>query len=98
MEPTWKIVKDGSLIGVLDLIEIDQPWFRCRFSPEAGWTAVESLFESMASAHRQRNYERYGELLISVRSLGLTLEPLSEGYSIVPVMLKVEGERASFRY
>ncbi|WP_158781224.1 hypothetical protein [Streptomyces sp. NRRL S-237] len=98
MASKWKIVKDGSLVGVLDLIEIDQPWFRCRFSPEAGWTAVESLFESMASAHRRRDYERYGELLIAVRSLGLTLEPMSEGDSIVPIMIKIEGDEASFRY
>ncbi|MFC8671003.1 hypothetical protein [Streptomyces sp. NPDC057199] len=95
---SWEL-KDGSAsIGVLSLIVIDQPWFRCEFTPREGWERVGHLFEEQALAVDSGDEERMMEAISAVRELPLELHPVQGEEMITPVMIQIRGDKANFRY
>lgn len=94
----WDLRVEGSTIGSLRLLEIDQPWFRCEFIEGEGWSRVEGLFEAQAEAVDAGDSDRMMEAIGAVRSLRLELHPEGGGELITPVMLQIRDGKANFRY
>lgn len=86
------------VVGDLSLLEIDQPWFRCRFYPGDSWDRFRVAFENQASAVDSGDYRAMMDPITTVRELGLQLIPQEGGAPIIPVMIQIRGDRASFRY
>ncbi|WP_157850861.1 hypothetical protein [Streptomyces exfoliatus] len=94
----WELRAEGSTIGVLHLLEIDQPWFRCEFAESHGWQRVRDLFEAQAEAVDSGDQERMMQAIGAVRSLQLELYSADSGETIEPVMIQIRDDRANFRY
>ncbi|MFD7482514.1 hypothetical protein [Streptomyces mirabilis] len=77
---------------------IDQPWFRCEFTPGKGWERVSRLFEAQAAAVDSGNEEKMMEAISAVRRLPLELHSLQGGEKIIPVIIQIRGNKANFRY
>lgn len=97
-ERSWVLTTGESSIGVLSLIEIDQPWFRCSFTPGEGWGAVRQRFEAQSEAVDSGDEAKMMEAISAVRSMSLELRPLGEGELISPVIVQIRGNQANFRY
>ncbi|MFJ3883186.1 hypothetical protein ACIPW5_37790 [Streptomyces sp. NPDC090077] len=98
MSQQWRLMTEAKEIGILELIEIDQPWFRCAFRPGPEWNGLESLFESQASAVDASDDRMMMKTISAVRSLDLQLAPIGEGDLISPVIIQIRDGKASFRY
>jgi hypothetical protein len=94
----WELRNGDSVLGILSLIDIDQPWFRCEFNPGEDWTQVSRLFEAQAEAVDSGDQGKMMEAIGAVRSLQIELRPQDGGEAIVPVMVQIRGTKASFRY
>ena len=44
-QDSFKLVLKDELLGTLDVLGPDQPWFECRFRPAEGFEAVRHLFD-----------------------------------------------------
>lgn len=95
---SWELRNGKTVLGTLSLVDIDQPWFRCQFSPGAGWDQVRALFEAQAEAVDAGDQTRMMDAIGAVRSLPLQLHPQEGDETITPVMIQVRGGRANFRY
>ncbi|GGU44218.1 hypothetical protein [Streptomyces violascens] len=98
LSEAWILETENITIGRLELIEIDQPWFRCRFSPADGWEAAKEIFEEQAAAVDSGNAIAMVGPIEAVKQMDLKLFPVSGGDPITPVIIQIRGETASFRY
>jgi hypothetical protein len=89
---------DDTALGSLSLIDIDQPWFRCHFTPGEGWEQVRELFEAQAEAVDSGDQAQMIEAIGAVRGLPLQLHPQEGDETITPVMIQIRGDKANFRY
>ncbi|MFH8785871.1 hypothetical protein [Streptomyces roseoverticillatus] len=95
---SWKLMQDGTVVGRLLLLEVDQPWFICRFSPAEHWESVCEFFEEQSCAMKSGDPEMIAVSMRKVRSMELRLLPeVPAGEEIEPIMIHVEGETAKFR-
>ncbi|MDC0766751.1 hypothetical protein [Streptomyces sp. HD] len=95
---SWELKGDDTLLGVVTLTEIDQPWFRCEFALSKGWEQVEHLFQAQATAVDSGDQQRMSEAIGAVRNLQLKLHPSDGGEAITPIMIHIRGRKANFRY
>ncbi|WP_327406937.1 hypothetical protein OG194_47395 [Streptomyces sp. NBC_01288] len=95
---SWELRSGNTALGTLSLIDIDQPWFRCRFSPGEGWEQVRDLFERQAEAVDAEDQERMIGAIGAVRNLSLQLYPQEGDEAITPVIIQIRGTEANFRY
>ncbi|MFF7728339.1 hypothetical protein [Streptomyces sp. NPDC008001] len=95
---SWKLTQGDNVVGRLLLLEVDQPWFICQFSPAEHWEAVCEVFGQQSCAMRSGNTEMIAASMGRVRSMGLQLVPeVPTGEEIEPIMIHIEGETAKFR-
>jgi hypothetical protein len=98
----YEVWHGGSLVGLLLDITTDQPWFRCRFEPRAGWDRLGPLFAAQEEARRLHFPEELIGAVVAVRDLGVELRPVDgaegDGETILPWMIYISEGRASFRY
>jgi hypothetical protein len=95
---SWELKSRDATLGTLSLLDIDQPWFRCHFTPGDGWEDVRELFQAQAEAVDDGNQAQMIEAIGAVRELALQLHPRGDGEPITPVMVQIRSDRASFRY
>ncbi|WP_328974245.1 hypothetical protein [Streptomyces canus] len=95
---SWELKNGETALGTLSLIEIDQPWFWCQFSPAEGWDEVRDLFAAQAAAVDGGDQNRMIEAIGAIRNLPLQLHPREDDEVITPDMIQVRGDKASFRY
>ncbi|MFE9975692.1 hypothetical protein ACFYRD_34475 [Streptomyces hirsutus] len=95
---SWELRKGNTPLGVLSLVEIDQPWFRCVFTPGEGWEKVGHLFEAQAEAVDSGDQHGMMQAIGAVRGLALELRSQETDETIIPIMLQIRGDRANFRY
>ncbi|MBK3563713.1 hypothetical protein [Streptomyces sp. MBT62] len=95
---SWELRNGKTVLGTLSLIDVDQPWFRCQFSPGAGWEQVRELFEAQAEAVESGDQARMLDAIGAVRNLPLQLHPQGDDEAITPVMIQIRAEHANFRY
>ncbi|MBT1185192.1 hypothetical protein HET69_14515 [Streptomyces sp. CJ_13] len=98
MGQKWRLMGDSEEFGILELVEIDQPWFRCTFTANLSWDRIRGLFEAQASAVDAKDDRLMMESITAVRGLNLHLSPIEKGDIISPVMIQIRGDRANFRY
>ncbi|MFI1972835.1 hypothetical protein BLA24_30990 [Streptomyces cinnamoneus] len=97
-EAAWQVKHGATLVGTLFLLEVDQPWFRCRFEPSGEWDSVSPLFEAQEEARAMNFPEDMVWSIAAVRDLNLELHPVDGGENIRPVMICIGMEQSSFRY
>ncbi|MCC3766282.1 hypothetical protein [Streptomyces sp. UNOC14_S4] len=97
-EAAWQVKHGAALVGTLFLLEIDQPWFRCRFEPSGEWDSLSTLFEAQEEARAMNFPEDMVWSIAAVRDLDLELHPVDGGEVIRPVMIYIGKEQSSFRY
>ncbi|TXS44079.1 hypothetical protein EAO75_30195 [Streptomyces sp. uw30] len=96
---SWELKNGATLLGVVSLTEIDQPWFRCEFTPSKGWGEVEYLFQEQADAVDSGDQQRMMEAIGAVRNLQLKLQSQAgDDEVITPIMIQIRGNKANFRY
>ncbi|MFG1663786.1 hypothetical protein [Streptomyces sp. Y7] len=96
---SWELKSRSTLLGIVSLAEIDQPWFRCEFAPSEGWQEFEYLFQEQAAAVDSGDQQRMMEAIGAVRGLQLELQPQEDdGEAITPIMIQIRGNEANFRY
>jgi hypothetical protein len=100
--PFWELKKDTTVVAILVLDEVDQPWFRCFFVPEPAFEAYRPYFEREAELLEQMDdhaelFDMWDDAFRAITSLGLTL--VSDlGEVIGSFLLHIEENYASFRY
>ncbi|MFD6819901.1 hypothetical protein ACFWC5_05970 [Streptomyces sp. NPDC060085] len=94
----WELKNADVSLGMLTLVVIDQPWFRCEFTPTDEWEEVRQLFDSQAAAVDSGNEAQMMEAIAAVRNLPLKLCPIQDGVTITPVMIQIRSNKANFRY
>ncbi|MFE0382125.1 hypothetical protein ACFW1M_42730 [Streptomyces inhibens] len=95
---SWELKSGDTTLGTLSLIDIDQPWFRCHFTPGEGWEQVRELFEAQAEAVDGGDQGRMIEAIGAIRNLPLQLHPQDGDETITLVMIQIRGDKANFRY
>ncbi|MGP3953890.1 hypothetical protein [Streptomyces sp. 7N604] len=98
-DTVWRLQSGEALLGVVTLIDIDQPWFRCHFEPADSWGDFAQLFETLARVVDEGIAQDASAALKAVHDLDLRLIP-EEGVGEVvrPVIIQIRGDRANFRY
>ncbi|MFG3254592.1 hypothetical protein [Streptomyces sp. NPDC048172] len=94
----YEVLYGSSLVGHLSDVEVDQPWFVCRFEPGEGWAEVSALYAAQEEARRQGFPPELVGAIAAVRELGVELRPVRGGELIRPFMLYLSEDGASFRY
>ncbi|MFE9404708.1 hypothetical protein ACFYNY_23550 [Streptomyces sp. NPDC006530] len=95
----WLLKSVRGTVGTVELVEIDQPSFKCRFAPSPAWADFSDLFENQARVVDQGIAAEAGAALKAVQDLELILVPVeSGGQTIRPSIIQIRGDRASFRY
>ncbi|MEW1824270.1 hypothetical protein [Streptomyces sp. NPDC088196] len=85
-------------LGTLVLLEINQPWFRCDFTPGEDWDEVEALFEAQAEAFASDAEPVMREAVKAVRELHLKLHSQDDEEVMEPIMIHIHAGEANFRY
>ncbi|GAA5204933.1 hypothetical protein GCM10023323_10170 [Streptomyces thinghirensis] len=96
----WILWSGTKRIGTLQLSEIDQPWFRCDFTPGDSWQTFSSIFERLSAAVDRGADGEVSEAFREFLSLKLRLTAKAQyGPDIEPVILQIrDGKVAVFRY
>jgi hypothetical protein len=94
----YEVWHGDSVVGELWDMSVDQPWFRCRFVPGAGWDELRQLFAAQKEARRLHFPEHLAAAIAAVRGLEVELRPVAGGEPIHPWMLYLSEGRADFRY
>ncbi|MFF7233047.1 hypothetical protein [Streptomyces sioyaensis] len=95
---SWDLRSRKTSIGTLFCIEIDQPWFRCEFTPGEGWEGVGDLFAAQAAATDSGDQEALMHAIGAVRNLELELHPQEGNEIIKSIVIQIRGAKANFRY
>ncbi|WP_226487471.1 hypothetical protein [Streptomyces parvulus] len=96
----WLLRSGSERVGTLQLSEIDQPWFRCEFTPADSWKDFRPIFERLSAAVDRGSDAEVAEAFKEFRDLKLRLiAATQEGLNIDPVILQIREEKvALFRY
>ena len=90
-------MRGESRLGLLDLREVDQPFFHCFFAPDAAFATYEKLFESEALALSGGGAE-YESLVLQIEELDLRLVGNESGETIEAPLIHINRHDAWFRY
>ncbi len=94
----WYLKSGSDTLGTVTLSGIDQPWFRCEFSPATPWENFRLLFERQAAAVDSGTDDEVSAALKDIFDLNLELLPVTEGQRVKPTILQIRGSSAIFRY
>lgn len=90
-------MRDGHCLGILTLVEVDQPSFFCRFAPTEMFAEVAPIFAAERDAARSKDGDTWHKRFHQIRDLGLSLEPIGRSRPLGFHVFYVDGERAWFR-
>ena len=90
-------------LGTLTEYEVDQPWFRCYFTPLPAYDEFRPLFEAERNTLFDVELTTEQKLTeseaITAQIDLLKLHLISDrGMHIQPILLHIDGEKAQFRY
>ncbi|MCX5396865.1 hypothetical protein [Streptomyces sp. NBC_00102] len=97
-EPSWQLMQEDRLVGTLVEKEVDMFWTDCHFAPEPGWDDLRPLFEASRDAWRSGDEEAAVEADEAIYAQGLVLAPLDGGAPLTEFLLRINGDKARFRY
>lgn len=97
-DPCWQLVGAGEVIGVLAQDGVDMFWTDCLFEPGPGWPDLEPVFAASRDAWRRGDSKAAAEADAAIRALGLALMPIDGGASLTGILIRINGDKARFRY
>ena len=96
-----QLKRGNALLGTLQVIDLDQPWFICEFVRASGFESVKPLFdEELALLEGSDNFDidAWENAYSRIDDLGLQLVPTDGGTPIDEFVLHIDGQEARFRY
>ncbi len=90
-------------LGTLEVVNIDQPWFMCKFEATPAFEQFRPLFDEelrLLEQDRQddNDWEEWEAAYSRIEELGLCIGALDGGNDITDFLVHIEGEEAWFRY
>lgn len=97
---TWRLRRDGDLIGELVVHEMDQPFLVARFLANPGFEEVRALFEeSLAKLKDAEKRDEWDEWESAYRRILAAVQLEDPDGRLVPeFMLHIEGDKAWWRW
>ena len=100
---SWLLVLGQTLLGVLTVTSVNQPFFLCSFQPTDEFDQYRLLFEErlrLAESVDPDNEDWSAVEVIheQIQGLGLSLKRMNDGAEIKEFLLHVRGDEAWFRY
>ena len=97
--PSWEIhARDGQILGRLEVIGPDMPWFECKFTPTHEWGAVAPLFHDELELLDRDDMAAWERAYQRIQNLGLVLRATDGTAVVSEFLLHVDGENARLRY
>ncbi|GAA2267219.1 hypothetical protein GCM10010430_60510 [Kitasatospora cystarginea] len=97
-EESWQLKHGDGLIGTLVLEAVDMFWTDCRFVPGPGWENLRPLFEASRDAWKAGDTDAAVEADDAIHAVGLVLVPVGGGTPLTEFLLRINGDKARFRY
>jgi len=94
----WELKLEGRLVGTLTFEEQDMFWSECHFQPGPAWEDFRPFNDRAGEAWRRGDRVAARAADDAIMSSGLVLMPLEGGTPITPVMVRIYGDRARFRF
>lgn len=100
----WELRRGDTLLGILRLKEIDQPFFHCEFQETEAFASVKPLFDQEWSLFRQldsgdvASVQAWQAAVDALSTLGMTLVSHEDGAILDDFLLRILPDRATFRY
>jgi hypothetical protein len=97
MGERWALMRGPTRLGVLRVVDVDQPWFECAFEPTAVFEQVRELFEEEQRLLDADELDAWARAWERISVQRLVLEPLDGGARVEEFMLHVDGQTARLR-
>ncbi|MFJ8434819.1 hypothetical protein ACIQ9P_26310 [Kitasatospora sp. NPDC094019] len=92
---TWRLAREGEVLGEIVIDEADFPWLHGRFVPTSEFEAVRSWFEESSALLDAEEYEWFDA---SYERIASTLSLVAPEGPVAEFLLHVDGGRARFRW
>ncbi|MFB8173539.1 hypothetical protein ACFC60_36885 [Kitasatospora purpeofusca] len=92
---SWRLVREGEVLGEIVIDEADFPWLHGRFVPTAAFGAVRAWFEESLALLDAEEYERFD---VSYERIAGALSLVAPAGPVAEFLLHVDGGRAWFRW
>jgi hypothetical protein len=86
-----------TVLGVLTVTDVDQPFILCSFQPTEEFEHHRSLFEERLRLVENEDWSAFEAVDEQIRRLGLVLKRMNDGAEIDEFLLHVRGKEAWFR-
>jgi hypothetical protein len=97
MDERWALMRGRTRLGVLQVVDVDQPWFVCAFEPTAAFEQVRELFEEEQRLLDADEMDAWSGVWERIRAQQLVLEPLDHRLRVEGFLLHVDGQTARLR-
>lgn len=97
-DPSWQLVRADEVIGVLAQDDVDMYWTDCVFEPGPGWADLQPLFAVSRDAWQRGDSNAAVEADEAIQALGLVLVPIGGGPPLREFLIRIDGDKARFRY
>ncbi|MDE1675098.1 hypothetical protein [Nocardia gipuzkoensis] len=97
-DPSWQLVQADKVIGVLTQDAVDMYWTDCVFEPEPGWVDLQPLFTASRDAWQRGDSKAAVEADEAIQARGLVLVPIGGGPPRREFLIRINGDKARFRY
>ncbi|WP_329087692.1 MULTISPECIES: hypothetical protein [unclassified Streptosporangium] len=94
----WELRQADRVVGTLTFESQDMFWSDCRFHPGPVWEEIRPLFVRSRNAWLSDDTDAALEADEAIRAIGLVLLPNDGGVPITDFLLRVDGEKARFRF
>jgi hypothetical protein len=94
----WHLQHGDTILGVLALYKVDQPWLLCHFQPTSDFDIIKPLFDREFLLLNSDRIVAWEQAYTAIQDLGLRLEQIEDGTQIETFILHIAGEEAWFRY
>ncbi|MBI3244841.1 MAG: hypothetical protein HYZ49_21390 [Chloroflexi bacterium] len=95
---TLELKRKDSLLGRLEVYDLDFPWVMCLFVPTAAFEDVHPLFVEELRLMNIEDWDAWEGIYEQIEALGLCLVNTNSRNSIDKFLLHIEGDKAWLRY
>jgi len=94
----FEVRRGKVLLGILRLLDVDQPWFMCEFAPTPDFEDVKPLFDEELRRLEviDDDIDAWENAYSRIDELGLQIVPPGGGPPLTEFVLHIEGNRARF--
>lgn len=94
----FQLKQGDTLLGSLEVQELDFPWVRGVFIPTVAFDAVKHLFERELQLLEDEAWDEWEVVYAEITALNLRLVDLASEQVIDEFLLHIDGRDAWFRY